>query len=221
MDSEPVSESQLPSPLLPSVRSTGMGSAALKPFLPPAGSAALKPPLAPALSSRPSSHAPVNHKQTAQPAAQGTTQQSVSTIGRHQSAAPPDADSPHQSLRAKPQHAPKGRLELPQAPKRHLGLHASPGPRPESSPKSEEHVPPQQPIAQADFAFLAQSPDRLKPEQPAPITSPFKKVLSPWEKERQNQASPSAAPQTNSQHLLGYPIRSRGSQSAAAHYCTG
>ncbi len=190
MGSEPVSESHLPSPVPVSVRPTGSASGALK------------PPLPPAFSARPSPHAPsgsvpVNHQQIAQQAAI-ITQDSVPGVGRHQSAAVPDSEPQRLSLDA---------VRIPHAPQQSLGQQASPKGQLRMS-RSPEKVSPQQPVPQeAESPGMMQSPDQQPKQQASPMTSPFKKVPSPWEKADQhkaaNQSSPSPALQQPKKQLLG------------------
>ncbi len=195
MDSEPMPESQLPSQLPASLRSSANG-----------GSGALKAPLPPAASACPSSRPPVKHNQISLPAAPGVLQQ-VSAIGRHQTQAPADSqlqpqasadsDSQHQAT-AGPQHqsqelvagfpAPQEQdLGMPQFPDTQVGKSQSPA---KASPQQSAH---------------SQGPQAE--QQASPITSPFKKVLSPWEKGSQqqpvNQTSPSNGLNESSMQFLG------------------
>ena len=176
MDSQPVSESQLPSH---------------HPNSAEAAAAAPKPPLPPA---RTSSHSraqsgPVGNQQSKQQVGP-SAERSAASIGRHQLVDRQNESQQHQpstsGLDAQDQSA--GAMESLQSPQlgkqqslgNQPGLSQSPGVPPAGSPGSD-----QQPGQQA-----------------SPITSPFKKVPSPWEKDDQAAPAHRSGPLTGRQ-LLG------------------
>ena len=187
MDSEPMPESKLPSKLPASLRSSAKG-----------GSGALKPPLPPAASARPTSGPPVKHNQISLPAAPGV-HHPVSAVGRHQTQAPADSpvqhrasadsDLQHQATAAGagPQHQPQGLVAgFPAPQEQDLGLPQSQHTQPGKSQSPAKAFPQQS----------AQSQGPQAEQQASPITSPFKKVLSPWEKGNQQQPASQTSPST-------------------------
>ena len=188
-------ESQLPSQLPASLRSSAHG-----------GSGAPKPPLPPAASARPSSQPPVKHKQISLPAAPGV-HHLVSAIGRHQTQAPADSHLQHkasadsdlqQQATAGPQHQAQELLAgFPAPQEQDLGLL-----QPQDTQLGKSQSP-----ARASPQQSAQFQGPQAEQQGSPITSPFKMVLSPWEKGNQhqpaNETSPSNGLDESSMQPLG------------------
>ena len=163
------------------------------------GAAAPKPPLAPGplrqSSARPPSY-PTSGKTQQKAQMADFRLQHASTIGRHQAAADTardeDKENPELALR---QSAPQGG-SLSLSPTQHQGWDSSSSQQHASMQSKGQELSPKQ-------TSPGHTSPKKHPSQPAsPITSPFKKVPSPWEKDR--KAAPQGSP-TNGPHQISLP----------------